>query len=233
MTAAGARAESLPTQPQGTTPEAQSALGSAAPQASALQTSASVPANPPLVGASIRVQGTTTAQQPPGATASQQPPAATDGARNPAPSSVAGAASYAKPVLSALGDNGIAATAQKLNPLMMRALKQFVVAKASFTGFCEDWHRKLAQREVDNLAHITWKKLQNGLESGSYVGYGPIESCTCKQASNGVPIGELTYKELDATLTGKTIDEARRAKPAVTEVPTREIFSWDKGKWFY
>ncbi|HZO83196.1 MAG TPA: hypothetical protein VFB33_15990 [Candidatus Binataceae bacterium] len=126
----------------------------------------------------------------------------------------------------------MAATAEKLSPLMMRALKQFEIAKASFAGFCEDWHRKLAEREADNLAHITWK-LQNGMETGTYVGYGPIESCTCKQAHNGVPIGELTYKELDNTLTGKTIEEALHAKPSVTTVPTREIFSWDKGKWYY
>lgn len=171
---------------------------------------------------------------PAAAAARSSSAAATTGATSPAlPSGSPPAAAFAaKPVLKGLDGQGIATTAEKLNPLMMRALKQFEIAKASFTGFCEDWHHKLAQREADNLAHITWK-LQNGMETGSYVGYGPIESCICKQAHNGVPIGELTYKELDNTLTGKTVEEAMHAKPSVTTVPTREIFSWDKGKWFY
>jgi hypothetical protein len=159
-------------------------------------------------------------------------PSAPDGVREASAGAAAGAAPAIKPVLKGLGAGGMSAAAQKLNPLMMRALKQFEAAKASFTGFCEDWHRKLAEREVNNLAHIAWR-LQNGVETGSYVSYGPIESCTCKQANNGVPIGELTYKEMDYTLSGKTVEEAKHAKPSVTVVPTREIFSWDKGKWFY
>ena len=33
--------------------------------------------------------------------------------------------------------------AQTLNPAMMRALKEFQVASASFPDFCRDWARKL------------------------------------------------------------------------------------------
>lgn len=234
-----AGAQALPSQPKSEPIAAEQAAPAQQALAPATQTAAR--------GASIRVQGTvTTAAQPSSAAvlAATAPPlpgepsvapgsaagsGASQSASAGAPASVAPAT---KPVLKGLGEGGISTAAQKLNPLMMRALKQFEVAKASFTGFCEDWHRKLAAREVDNLAHISWKA-QNGVETGSYVSYGPIESCTCKQASNGVPIGELTYKEMDNTLSGKTVDEAKHAKPAVTIVPTREIFSWDKGKWFY
>jgi hypothetical protein len=137
-----------------------------------------------------------------------------------------------KPVLKRLGEGGIKAAAKKLGPAMARALKEFETAKETFTGFCEQWHQKLVYRQVNDVKHIEWK-LRHGIETGTYVSYGPIESCVCKQADNGVPIGEITYKEMDYTLTGKTIGQAKQAKPAVNVVPTREIFSWDKGKWFY
>ena len=61
-----------------------------------------------------------------------------------------------------------------------------------------------------------------------------IDSCTCKEATNGVAVGILTYKEFDYTLTGKSVQEARHATPHATSVvPTREIFAYEKGKWFW
>jgi hypothetical protein len=124
-------------------------------------------------------------------------------------------------------------TMQKLNPAMMRALKEFQTASATFPDFCRDWARKLSMREQDNLGHIKWE-MRNGIQTGTYVGYSTIESCTCKEASNGVAVGTLTYREFDYTLTGKSIEEARHAAPnATTVVPTREIFAYDKGKWFW
>lgn len=144
----------------------------------------------------------------------------------------AGAAAAIKPVLKGLGPGGIKAAAKKLNPAMARALKEFEVAKDAFAGFCQQWHKRLVDRQINNASHIDWK-LQNGIETGTYVSYGPIETCVCKQAENGIPIGELTYNELDYTVTGKTKGQARHAKPSVSVVPTREIFSWSKGKWFY
>lgn len=137
------------------------------------------------------------------------------------------------PVLKGLGGSGLSSTVKKMNPRMMAALKQFEVAKAAFPNFCQDWQHKLDQRERDNLAHINWK-LREGLETGTFVGYSKINSCVCKQASNGIPIGELTYRELDYELTGKTVDDAKHSTPrTMTIQPTREIFSWDHGKWFY
>lgn len=142
-------------------------------------------------------------------------------------------ASTGSPGLKGLGGNGMQGTAQTLNPVMMRALKKFQVASASFPDFCRDWGRKLSVREHDNLGNIKWM-MRDGVETGSYVGYGAIDSCTCKEASNGVAVGVLTYKEFDYTLTGKNIEEARHATPHATAVvPTREIFAYDKGKWFW
>jgi hypothetical protein len=123
--------------------------------------------------------------------------------------------------------------AQKLNPVMMRALKEFQVASASFPDFCRDWARKLSVREHDNVEQIKWE-MRDGMESGSYVGYSTIDSCTCKEASNGVAVGILTYKEFGYTLTGKSVEEAKHATPhAASVVPTREIFAYEKGKWFW
>ena len=154
---------------------------------------------------------------------------------NPAVASapVAVVASTDPAVIKGLGGSGMPGSVQTLNPAMMRALKQFQVASASFPDFCRDWARKLSVREHDNLGQIKWV-MRDGLETGSYVGYGAIESCTCKEASNGVAVGVLTYKEFDYTLTGKSVEEARHATPhATTVVPTREIFAYERGKWFW
>lgn len=145
---------------------------------------------------------------------------------------IGAAAPAIKPVLKGLGNGGMESTAKKLSPKMMRALREFQVAKDAFGGFCQHWHQELVDRQVNDASHVKWK-MQNGVETGTYVAYGPIESCTCQQASNGVPVGNLTYNELDYTLTGKTIEQAKHSKPSVSVVPTREIFSWDKGKWYY
>ena len=137
------------------------------------------------------------------------------------------------PVLSSLNGNRMQGAAQALNPAMIRELKEFQVASASFPDFCRDWARKLSVREHDNLGNIKWA-MHEGVETGSYVGYSPIDSCTCKQASNGVAVGILTYKEFDYTLSGKSVEEAKHATPhATTLVPTREIFAYEKGKWFW
>jgi hypothetical protein len=149
------------------------------------------------------------------------------------PPVTAGVASTDSPVLKGLNGNGMQGAAQALNPAMMHALKEFQVASAAFPDFCRDWARKLSVREHDNLGNIKWA-MHDGIETGSYVGYSSIDSCTCKQASNGVAVGVLTYKEFDYTLTGKSVEEAKHATPhATTVVPTREIFAYEKGKWFW
>jgi hypothetical protein len=137
------------------------------------------------------------------------------------------------PVLKGLDGNGMQGAAQALNPVMIRALKQFQIASAAFPDFCREWAHKLSVREHDNLSNIKWV-MEKGVESGNYVGYGAIDSCTCKEATNGVAVGILTYKEYDYTLTGKSVEEAKHASPhATTVVPTREIFAYEKGKWFW
>jgi hypothetical protein len=142
-------------------------------------------------------------------------------------------ASATPPVLKGLDGNGMQGTAQALNPTMMRALKQFQIASAAFPDFCREWARKLSVREHDNVSNIKWV-MQNGVETGSYVGYSAIDSCTCKEATNGVAVGILTYKEYDYTLSGKSVEEAKHATPHATSVvPTREIFAYEKGKWFW
>src|SRR5580700_12000627 len=74
-------------------------------------------------------------------------------------------ASTGTPVLKGLSGNGMQGTAQTLNPIMMRALKEFQVASASFPDFCRDWSRKLSVREHDNLGQIKWV-MQGGVETG-------------------------------------------------------------------
>jgi hypothetical protein len=189
----------------------------------------------PALQQSVPVAGSATAANP-SATALSSVSASTMGASIRAPQasakeghSAADVASADKPVLKGLDE----ATVRKLNPAMMRALRQFRSASASFPAFCRDWERKLRDRERNNLAHIDWRML-GGTETGSYIGYSPVDSCVCKQASNGVPIGELTYKEFSYVVTGKSAADARLSAPKASRVvPTREIFSWDKGKWYY
>ncbi len=177
----------------------------------------------PAAGAAIPALATSPALTP------EAPPSAGAGSVT----ANAAVASVDKPVLKGLGGSGLEGEARKLNPAMIRALKEFQTASAEFPNFCREWEHKLVVREHDNLDHIKWV-MHNGVETGSYVGYGAIDSCTCKQSSNGVAVGILTYKEYDYTLTGKSIAEAKHAAPhADAVVPTREIFAYEKGKWFW
>lgn len=110
---------------------------------------------------------------------------------------------------------------------------KFQRASAAFPTFCQGWERKLHDREVDNLAHLSWQT-RGGFETATYVGYGRVESCETKESSVGVPIGKLTYEEYRYYLVGKTVDEAKRAQPKLIGASsTLEIFSWDKNRWFY
>ncbi len=111
----------------------------------------------------------------------------------------------------------------------------FKRAEQEFPGFCKDWGSKLMDRQRNNLTHIHWQ-VANGEETGAYVGYGTIQSCTCKQSSKGIPVGKLFYQEFEYSLKGKTLDEAQHATPQTGIVTnTTEIFRWDKklGKWIY
>jgi hypothetical protein len=109
----------------------------------------------------------------------------------------------------------------------------YQTAASTFSSFCHEWERLLHERELNNLDHLTWRN-EGGLETATYTGYGKVESCECKASKEGFPIGKIRYSERIYAITGKTIEEARRAAPKLThETKTLEIFSWDKGKWFY
>jgi hypothetical protein len=91
----------------------------------------------------------------------------------------------------------------------------------------------LHEREVNNLDHLSWRR-DGGLETATYTGYGRVEGCECKASKEGLPIGKIRYRERNYLIAGKTIDQARRTTPKLThEINDLEIFSWDKGKWFY
>jgi hypothetical protein len=111
----------------------------------------------------------------------------------------------------------------------------FERARSSFAGFCQDWQSKLKARERNNITHIAWKRFGDK-ETGTYVGYGDVQSCTCKQTGKGIPIGKLGYREYEYELDGKTPDEATHAHPKPLSITnTTEIFRWDDklGKWIY
>lgn len=106
-------------------------------------------------------------------------------------------------------------------------------ASVAFPAFCRNWERKLKERTANNLRHIVWK-LEHGYETGTYVGYGSIRSCSCKAGTRGVPIGELTYQEFNYQLTGPTIEQARHSKPKPVGITnTTEIFRWGGHNWVY
>ena len=166
--------------------------------------------------------------------AAPSPAAVTQAAPSPAASAGQTSAS-AHPASSRLSnaEAAVKAEVKALVPMTLRERRVFERASAEFPGFCRDWERKLRDREVNNLANLAWSE-RNGYETASYVGYGPIEKCQCHESRQGVPIGELIYKEIHYYLVGKTKDEAKRAKPkTVGEINTLEIFSWDRNRWFY
>ena len=117
-----------------------------------------------------------------------------------------------------------------LSPVQRRTYQR---AASAFTSFCHDWERMLHEREVNNLEHLSWRE-DGGLETATYTGYGKVESCECKASKEGLPIGKIRYEEINYSIMGKTIEEARHAAPKlIHEISTLEIFSWEKGKWFY
>jgi hypothetical protein len=113
------------------------------------------------------------------------------------------------------------------------ARNEFATAFRKLPSFCQDWQTKLHEREINNLAHLTWQE-KNGYATATYVGYGKVDGCLCKESAEGVPIGKVTYDEYQYYLVGKTLNEAKAAKPKLTGTThTLEIFSWYKEQWFY
>ncbi len=121
----------------------------------------------------------------------------------------------------------------KINPMRLLRDREFKKASALFPAFCKDWEHKLHEREVNNENNIAWQ-LKDGYETGTYVGYGPVNYCEAHQSTEGFSIGKLKYDEMKYYLAGKTKEEAQHAKPQVQDTTaTTELFRWDKGKWFY
>jgi hypothetical protein len=157
--------------------------------------------------------------------------AADSTAKASAPSSASSANDPVTPPSSS--NSKIDAALDRLSPARLVRNPRLRRASAHFPAFCRDWERKLVQRTENNLQHIVWK-LEHGYETGTYVSYSRIRSCTCKAGTRGVPIGELTYQEVNYQLAGKTIDEARHSKPRPVGITnTTEIFRWGGNKWVY
>jgi hypothetical protein len=127
----------------------------------------------------------------------------------------------------------VKAALQKVNPLRLLRDREFKKAAALFPNFCKDWERKLHDREVNNQSHIAWQ-VKDGWETGTYTGYSPVQQCECHQSTDGYSIGKVKYDEFKYYIVGKTPDEAKHAKPKVTDdTDTTELFRWDKEAWFY
>lgn len=102
----------------------------------------------------------------------------------------------------------------------------------AFDVFCDQWMQKLAARESDNVAHISWNTGPDGVE-GEYVGYTSEHSCVVKDGS-AVPVGKITYLEIRYAKRGRTLDEARQnPAQAVETTGVTEIFRYDRNKWIY
>jgi hypothetical protein len=200
----------------------------------------------PAGGSSATVPNAVPAPQfPPVAPVSYKLPAPSSGApvsgkMSTAPSGLLNSAPAAAPAVKSAAiapgkselKGDVAAVIHKLDPLRVFHERRFKIAAAEFPAFCQDWGRKLQERTQWGLSQINWH-LDHGLESGTYTGYGPINSCTTKMSESGVAIGKLSYYEYVYSLSGKTIDEAKHAKPKqVSVMQTLEIFRFDHNKWF-
>jgi hypothetical protein len=126
----------------------------------------------------------------------------------------------------------VRAALKKINPRRLLRQHEYKKAAAKFGTFCKEWEQKLHEREVLNLGKIDWK-LRDGYNTGTYTGYGPIETCTTKETPDGFALGELTYEEFTYYLAGRSQRDALHAKPKPqSDTHTTEIFRWDRGKWF-
>ena len=106
-------------------------------------------------------------------------------------------------------------------------------AASAFPTFCEEWMGKLAARERDNVSHIKWDKLPEGVK-GEYVGYLTQDhTCTTKDLS-GVPVGKIIYREIRYEKRGDTMADAEKSAPrAIDATEVTEIFRYANGKWIY
>ena len=121
---------------------------------------------------------------------------------------------------------------QRLERLTKEQRKKWEDASAALPAFCNDWNRMLHDREVNNLSHLDWHN-QQGYETATYTGYGQVEGCEAKESDEGIPIGKVRYEEMNYSLSGTSIDDAKSHRKLVGTTSTLEIFSYEKDRWFY
>ena len=106
-------------------------------------------------------------------------------------------------------------------------------AATAFPGFCEEWMHKLEVREQHNVTHIKWESNAEGVQGG-YVGYTHEHTCTLKDGSDHVPIGEIIYREIRYEKRGNTVADAEQSEPRPSEITeVTEIFRYSNGQWVY
>jgi hypothetical protein len=107
------------------------------------------------------------------------------------------------------------------------------VVASAFQTFCEEWMHKLAARERDNIGHLKWERVADGVEA-TYVGYEQQHTCKLVDGTEADPVAKVFYREIHYTKRGSTIAEAEQCTPKPTEVfEVEEIFHYLKGKWDY
>ena len=106
-------------------------------------------------------------------------------------------------------------------------------AASAFPAFCEEWMHKLEVREQHNVTHISWETNGSGVQ-GVYIGYTHEHTCTLKDGTGHVPVGEIIYREIRYEKQGATRAEAEQSAARQSEVTeVTEIFRYSDGKWIY
>lgn len=121
---------------------------------------------------------------------------------------------------------------ERLAHLTRAERQKWTQASAALPAFCHDWDRMLHDREVNNLSHLEWHE-RDGYKTATYTGYGQVQACQAKESDEGVPIGKVTYQEMNYYLAGKSENEAKSHPKLLGTTNTLEIFSWEKDRWFY
>jgi len=122
---------------------------------------------------------------------------------------------------------------ERLTPERIKRNREFKLASATFPDFCKHWEKNLRDREVNNVAKLSFRE-KGGFETATYTGYGKIVACESHQSKDGYSIGKLSYEEFVYYVVGKTREEARSAAPKpISDLHTTEIFRWENNKWFY
>lgn len=130
-----------------------------------------------------------------------------------------------EPATDTAGVEGDAAAAPVVDTATTAAL--------AFQQFCNDWLEKLIRREEQNVANIQWVTSEIGVR-GTFTGYSRRGQCETKRGTDAVPVGKLTYKQIEYEKKGPTLDlaEISPARPlSVSEVT--EIFHYADGRWIY